>query len=510
MAGVVYVASHGGLLATSGKTFVPAGLRVLFYAKPETRLDGLVGARVLEILHDVGQETFFGVKDGSVCVDNYTLQGFSDLDVSIRTQLAGVEAESASHAPRLYFVGGNHLPASLTQLCSAPHACRPPRHRCDGIFGTLGSFTEIRISCCRGRRGTQKSTTELSGDRDPRTLHRDYARSQAFSWLIVDVRRNAVTTDEAKLHAAKTYFDELDPKEQARVLADSPLAEIWFEIETARDHWQKEGDWGLYVYYLASTEKVRAGIRENPFLKNIIVACRDRSKALCSEEGKEWFAILPTRDQRWITKIATGSEEWARAQFASKSLNEAGVRALSDAGRLLSAYMALRKLTQRDRIIAAYCENSPEMIRLAAAGQEVQARWSDENTRDADRQAEWDLLPAEEREALIQLVPDVVADWHTREYLRGARAQFPDLWTLTAYCWLLSQPEDLQEAAAVHSDWTALMLQALDVLVRWADHERSDADRLAEWNTWPSEEREALTGLAPDAVVAWKLRVGIP
>ncbi|MGP3691635.1 hypothetical protein ACTVZO_44575 [Streptomyces sp. IBSNAI002] len=489
-------------------------MTVAFFAKPRTSLSALVGMRVLELLHDKGEEEFTGTADGKVKVPNYILGSFSDLKYAARIQIGKVEAETAKVEAPLCFVGGNFLP-SPSQLCTDHETCRPPRHHCAGVFGLLDEFNIIRISCCRPRpqeiRPHGAVTRELVRDPDPEAFRNTRKTVNAFEKLIYDVQKDSVTDDETKLEAARVAFESFTPKDQARTLGDSLIASLWYEIQCARDQRAREGDWGLYVYYTTMDGQVKRQIVQNKNLKAALVKCRQQADAL-SDNTKchKWFDSLPAQDQRWVTKLSPDVERWAKPMFAFNRIRDAGVYALWNKGLPISAFAALKGLTQGDRIIKAYAESEPATVEVSGVGEAFVTRWKDPNTTDADRQADWDMLPEEERRALSRLVPQTVAAWQMREYLHGAIGALPSPCILTAYLWLLHQEEGVQDAAALHPDWTDVIDNGLEILDRWADQATTDAHRLSDWQTWPEHEREALSQLAPDAVNAWKARAGVP
>lgn len=410
----VYVCSHGEYPADAGTTFVPAGMRVVFYAREGEDLLSAVVGRILATLHKEGQDYYVGTKNGSEVVPNYRLGGFNDLQLAAQVQLAGVEAEDINESPRLYFVGGNHLETPI-RLCGDPgkNGCRAPQHHCSGIFGVLKDFREIRFLCCRALEGAaNRNTNTLFNDPDPGALLKITSRGEFFRTMIEEAPGSArVTNDPVRLERAEKYFRKLQTYDDiAELLTASSMATIWFEIYSAQRFHRESGDcdWALAVYAAASPSSVQHCIRQNDQLKNILANCRNRLETLGNEgptpANLAWFHGLSKEDRQWLTAYA-----------APRRINEARFDNARGAGLDLTAFMRLQPVRHRaavGRLLDPALNDI--VIAIETDAQKILDRWNDPSTSDASLEFEWNTWPEEERYALQALAPDAVAAWRER------------------------------------------------------------------------------------------------
>ncbi|MER6463799.1 putative adhesin [Streptomyces sp. NPDC001228] len=167
-----FVAGHGW---HDGADFVlvPNGVRMGFYASPESPLDFAVMEEAVRRGDVAPLESF----DPGAQIPNYLYAQFSDLEISRVIQ-------ANWHEIPLIFIEGQ------TRLCTDPALCNgPSRHTCDGLLGraAVEGWDTLNILACRTNTAIEVAPTNELRDRDghPTTEYYDEWTEWFRSFLVL-------------------------------------------------------------------------------------------------------------------------------------------------------------------------------------------------------------------------------------------------------------------------------------------------------------------------------------
>ncbi|MER6466376.1 putative adhesin [Streptomyces sp. NPDC001288] len=152
---------------------VPQGIRLGFYASPDSGLDFAVMEEAVRRADVTPLECF----DPGARLPNYTYEQFSDLETA-RVVQANV------HDLALTFVEGR------TRLCTDTAVCTAlPRHTCDGVLGRAAEqrWHTLHVFACRTNTSAPMAPTNAIRDRhgNPTTEYHDEWKEWIRSFLFL-------------------------------------------------------------------------------------------------------------------------------------------------------------------------------------------------------------------------------------------------------------------------------------------------------------------------------------
>ncbi|WP_434447085.1 putative adhesin [Lentzea sp. E54] len=299
----LFVVGHG--IQLHEHVYVPAGVRVHFYAEKRRKLPMTLGVAAINSggwtapMWSVGRTGW-----GSRC-RNVVISRLSDAERQVM--------ESAASTTAVLFAGDPSIPVPSggLALCETPSACRSSRrHDCGGWLDVMRSWgTVLHVVACIAQDDDAGHTVRTGRDR---AANRSRWRQALLSWrlparvsLLEDVHELITRFEALSWREKENLFDSLPSATQAILRSTRPVDE-WAVLRGARTVLHDAGAMSLRAYLDTLGQDERACCRQDPDLVR------------AADEATAWV-------ERWSDPASARPEQAAAAWAALDPLDRTGV-----------------------------------------------------------------------------------------------------------------------------------------------------------------------------------------